>query len=87
MKHISNAVSIKINRLSSNKKSFDENKRIYNEALEKSGFQQRLEYQELFITNKVTGSSNNNNNNNSSRQVVIINLKIVAIVLILIIKK
>ena len=71
-KHIPKAVNIRINRLSSNKKIFDENNRINNEALEKSGFQQRLEYQEQVINNKVTehgnidNSSGTINNNNSN---------------------
>ena len=54
IKHILNAVNLRINRLFSNKKILEENKKIYNEAEEKSKFQQRLEYQAQMINNKVT---------------------------------
>ena len=65
-----NAVNIKINRFSSNKNIVDENNRIYNEALEKIRFKQKLEYQEQLINNKVTehcyiNNSSGNHNNNS----------------------
>ena len=59
-------VNIKINRLSSNKKIFNENNRFYNEALEKSGFQQRLAYQDQVINNKVIDYCNINNSSNNS---------------------
>ena len=47
IRQIPNAVDIRINRLSSYKKIFYEYNRIYDEAFEKSGFKQRLEYLEI----------------------------------------
>ena len=60
IKHIANAVNIRINRSSSNKIFFHENKKNFNEAQEKIGFQQRPEYQEQMINNKVTEHRNSN---------------------------
>ena len=51
IRQIPNAVNIRINRLSSNKKIFYENNRIYDEDLGKSGFKQRLEYLEILKDN------------------------------------
>ena len=50
IKHLLNAVRMRINGLSSNKKIFKENRR-YNDALEKSGVHHRLEYQNHLINN------------------------------------
>ena len=62
IKQIPNAVDIRINKLSSNKKIFYENNRIYDEALEKSGFKQRLEYLEV-LKDKFETCNNENNGN------------------------
>ena len=44
LRQIPNAVNLRINKLSSCKKNFEENKSRYDDALKKSGFQGRLEY-------------------------------------------
>ena len=76
IRQIPNAVNIRINRLSSNKKISYENNRIYDEGLEKSGIKQRLEYQEILKDNFVTCNNENSdninvnkNNNNNNRTV------------------
>ena len=63
IKQIINPVNIEINRLSS-KKIFYEINRMYDEALEKSGFKQRLEYLEIPKDNFETWNYENNYNNN-----------------------
>ena len=79
IRQIPNTVNIRINRLFSNKNVFYENDRIYDEALEKNGFKQRLEYVDILrdnfeiCNNENSDNSkvNNNNNNNSSSSTVI----------------
>ena len=64
IRQIPNAVNIRINRLSSNKKIFYENNWIYDEVFERSGFKQRLEYLEILKDNFETCNNENNDNNN-----------------------
>ena len=70
IRQIPNAVNIRIYRLSSTKKIFHENNRMYDETVEKSGFKQRLEYLEIFQDNFETCNTENNNNNNSNNGTV-----------------
>ena len=46
VKQISNAINIRINRLSSSKNIFDNHKEFYNEALYSSGYENELKYLE-----------------------------------------
>ena len=70
IKQIPKSVNIRINRISSDNKIFNENIRMYNEALEKSGYKHRLEYLEKIKDNIDTnfGSYNcyNNRSNNDN---------------------
>ena len=60
IKQIPKSVNTRINRLSSDKKIFSENIKMYNEALENSGHKQGLEY----LNNNETNIEYKNHNNN-----------------------
>ena len=67
IRQIPNAVNIRMNRLSSNKKNY-ENNGIYDETIEKSGFKQRLQYVEILKDNFETCNNENNGYNNVNVQ-------------------
>ena len=65
LRQIANAVNVRINKLSSCKKIFEENKSRYDDALKDSGFQGRLEY-----LTPVDLNSRVENNNGGTRTLI-----------------
>ena len=67
IKQIPTAINLRIDRLSSPKRIFLNNKEPYYEALHKSSFNKKLEFLDLNRTNKYRDNNNNNNDNTKYR--------------------
>ena len=70
IKQIPASVNLRINRLSSSKRIFENNKEQYNEAQHNSGFNKKLEFLDLNRANKCKGNNTQHNKyrmNNTKR--------------------